>query len=367
MPAEIPIGPLQAWAYRIPTDAPEADGTFAWTATTLVVVLASGGGRTGTGYTYADASLVGLIRGALGHAVEGMEAMDPQAAWHAMRRAVRNLGSSGLAATAISAVDAALWDLKARLLEISLARLLGRYRERVAIYGSGGFTSYGDARLRDQLAGWTQQQGCRWVKMKIGSDPARDPQRVAVARAAIGEAAGLLVDANGAFAVTDAIAMAHGLLAECGVVWFEEPVTSDDLLGMKRVRDSLPAAMELAAGEYVYRLDDARLMLEAEAVDVQQADASRCGGITGFLQVAALCEARHIDLSGHCAPSLHLHAACAAPRFRHLEWFHDHVRIEQILFDGAPVPRDGCIRPDLSRPGLGLEFRFADAERFAAS
>jgi L-alanine-DL-glutamate epimerase-like enolase superfamily enzyme len=106
-------------------------------------------------------------------------------------------------------------------------------------------------------------------------------------------------------------------------------------------------------------------MLEAGAIDVQQADATRCGGVTGFLQAAVLCEAFHVDLSAHCAPALHCHLGCAAPRFRHVEWFHDHVRIERMLFDGAPVPRDGVIRPDASRPGLGLLLRVADADQFA--
>ena len=91
---------------------------------------------------------------------------------------------------------------------------------------------------------------------------------------------------------------------------------------------------------------------------------TRCGGISGFMQAAALCEAHHVDLSGHCAPALHLHAACAAPRLRHLEWFHDHVRIEHMLFDGAPEPRDGEIALDFSRPGFGLVFKKDDAERF---
>ena len=125
--------------------------------------------------------------------------------------------------------------------------------------------------------------------------------------------------------------------------------------------------MEVAAGEYAYDIDYVRRMLGAEAVDVQQADATRCGGYTGFLQAAALCEAHHIDLSAHCAPALHLPVACAAPRLRHLEWFHDHVRIEQMLFDGAPVVNDGAIRPDLSRPGIGIAFKRQDAARFAVN
>jgi len=361
------IGRIEAAAYVIPTDAPEADGTYAWDRTTLVVVDAAGGGRQGIGYTYADASLVPLIQGLLGKAVEGRDALDVPGAWQAMMRAVRNLGRDGLCATAVSAVDAALWDLKAKLLDLPLAALLGTVRREIPIYGSGGFTTYSDDRLREQLGDWVRRDGCRWVKMKIGTDPARDPQRIAAAREAIGPDAGLFIDANGAFGRKQALDFAERVAAEHGgVSWFEEPVSSDDLDGLRLMRDRAPARMDIAAGEYGYDLDYFRRMLAAGAVDVMQADASRCGGVTGFLKVGVLCEAHHVDLSGHCAPALHLHAACAVPRFRHLEWFHDHVRIERMLFDGAPDPRDGAIRPDLSRPGLGLELKRQDAERFAA-
>ena len=150
------------------------------------------------------------------------------------------------------------------------------------------------------------------------------------------------------------------------VGWFEEPVSSDDLDGLAAIRNRIPAGIDIAAGEYAYTIGYVRRMLEAHAVDVQQADMTRCGGITAFLQIAALCEAFHLDLSGHCAPALHLHVACAAPRLRHVEWFHDHVRIERMLFDNAPVPRKGLIEPDLSRPGNGLVFKERDAARYAA-
>jgi L-alanine-DL-glutamate epimerase-like enolase superfamily enzyme len=210
-----------------------------------------------------------------------------------------------------------------------------------------------------------ENDGCRWVKMKVGTQPDRDPHRVAAAKRAIGDRT-LFVDANGAYSARRALMLAEIFVQEHDVRWFEEPVSSDDLAGMRYVRERLPLRMELAAGEYGYDIDYFRRMLDAGAVDVQQADATRCGGVTGFLLAAALCEAHHIDLSGHCAPALHLHMACAAPRFRHLEWFHDHVRIEHMLFDGAPVPADGLIRPDLSRPGLGLDFKRSDAARFKA-
>lgn len=361
--AGAPISGLSARAYRIPTDRPEADGTFAWTSTTLVLVTAHGGSQTGIGYTYADACIVPLIDTALAQAIQQRDSFDVPGCWNAMQRAVRNLGRSGLAACAISAVDSALWDLKARCLNLPLARLLGAIRLEVPVYGSGGFTTYTDEQLREQLSGWVERNGCQAVKMKIGSEPDRDPDRARVAKGAIGDRQ-LFVDANGAFSAKQALRFI-GQCPDADIRWFEEPVTSDDPAGLGLLRERLPAATDVAAGEYIYTVDDARTLLNANAVDVLQADVTRCGGITGIQHVAALCEAHHIDLSGHCAPSLHRHVACALPRLRHLEWFHDHVRIEQMLFDGAPVAVDGVIRPDFGRPGHGLEFKAQDAEKFA--
>lgn len=365
MATGVPIGGVTARAYKVPTDTPEADGTFTGTDTTLVVVTVEGGGATGLGYTYSSGSVTGLIIGKLAEAIAGQDALDVPLCHRLLVNAVRNMGRSGLAATAISALDAALWDLKAKLLDVPLAGLLGRARADVPIYGSGGFTSYDDEQLTRQLAGWVERDGCRWVKMKVGTHPTDDLRRVRVAKAAIGDAT-LFVDANGAYSVKGALQHAAAFAAEAGVAWFEEPVSSDDLDGLAQVRDAAPLCMDVAAGEYAFNADDVRHMLARRAVDVQQVDASRCLGITGFLQAGALCDAYHIDLSGHCAPALHTHPASAVPRLRHLEWFHDHVRIEHMLFDGAPVPKDGVIRPDMTRPGLGLDFKHQDAERYAA-
>jgi L-alanine-DL-glutamate epimerase-like enolase superfamily enzyme len=365
MRPEAKVEAVKARAYTIPTDAPEADGTFAWRDTTLVLATVEAGGETGMGYTYGAKVAALLAANTLGETIRGRDAFDIPLCHRMMVNRVRNLGRSGVAANAISAVDAALWDVKAKLLGAPLAALLGRAREAVPVYGSGGFTSYDERRLASQLAGWVEKDGCHAVKMKIGSYPDDDLRRVRVAKKAIGNAS-LFVDANGAYSVKEALRLAELFVSEASVAWFEEPVSSDDLDGLAHVRNEAPAAMDIAAGEYAYNADDIRRMLTRGAVDVQQADASRCLGITGFLQAAALCDAHHIDLSGHCAPALHLHPACAAPRLRHLEWFHDHIRIEHMLFDGAPVPKDGAIAPDMSRPGLGLAFKERDAERYAA-
>jgi L-alanine-DL-glutamate epimerase-like enolase superfamily enzyme len=354
---------IEASAYKIPTDAPEADGTFEWNSTTLVVVELTAGGQRGLGYTYTDAVAAELISRVFAEELRSQDAMDIPARMIALLRRVRNLGRPGLISMALSAVDAALWDVKARLLGVPLVRLLGAARERVPVYGSGGFTSYSVERLQSQLSGWVEQ-GIPRVKMKVGSHPDQDVARVRAARQAIGKDAELFVDANGAYSATQALALAERF-AEQGVTWFEEPVSSDDLSGLHRIRARVPAGMAVAAGEYgdggLYFLR----MLEAGAVDVLQADVTRCLGITGFLQADALCDVYGVPLSGHCAPSLHVHAACAARRLVHLEYFHDHARLERMLFEGVPEVKAGALVPDLSRPGLGLELKRADAARYA--
>ncbi|MBB2203289.1 mandelate racemase [Gluconacetobacter tumulisoli] len=339
---------------------------MAWSATTIIVVHVTAGDCVGLGYTYSDASVACLIEGALKQVIVGSDPLSPAKLWDALHAAVRNMGRAGIAANAISAVDTAVWDLKAKLLDLPLAVLLGARRESVEIYGSGGFTTYSDAQLEEQLRDWVQRGGCRAVKIKVGTDQARDPHRLDIARRVIGDAA-LFMDANGALAVTQAIAFGRMAMEVHGVRWFEEPVSSDDLEGLAAIRAHLPAPMELAAGEYIYDLDNARTLLSHHAVDVLQADLTRCGGVTGLLRVADLADSFHIPFSAHCAPALHLHALCAVRDLRHLEWFHDHVLIEQRLFDGAPVPGNGRIGPDLTRPGCGLTFKHADAAPFAVS
>lgn len=359
---EAPIERIDAAAYTIPTASPESDGTLEWQSTTLVLVEAHAAGRTGQGYTYADTATATLIRDKLAALVLGRDALAVADCWNAMVYAIRNLGRPGIASMAIAGVDNALWDLKARLLDVPLVSLLGTARAAVPAYGSGGFTSYSIPELVAQLRGWVDD-GIRQVKMKVGREPDADVARVHAAREAIGEAR-LFVDANGGYSRKQALALAEAFAAN-DVTWFEEPVTSDDLAGLRLIRDRAPAGMDITAGEYGYDIGYFRAMLEAGAVDVLQADATRCAGITGFMRAAALCEAFHLPLSSHCAPSLHVHPGCAATPVRHLEYFFDHARIEQMLFDGAARARKGELAPDRTRPGLGLEFKRADAARYA--
>lgn len=355
------IKSVAAATYRIPTDEAESDGTMAWDSTTIVIVTVDAGGIQGIGYAYGDTAVADVIGGVLAGHLRGHDAVAVSARWRDMLAALRNVGRPGIGTMAVSAVDAALWDFKAKLLGLPLTVLLGQVRAAVPIYGSGGFTSYTRERLTAQLAGWAEQ-GIAMVKMKVGREPEADAARVAHAREAIGDGVRLFVDANGAYSRPQALAMACKFAAS-SVTWFEEPVSSDDLEGLRLLRDRAPSGITIAAGEYGHDSVYFRRMLQAGAVDVLQADATRCGGVTGFMQAAALCRAFELPLSAHCAPALHLHLGCALPEVVHLEYFHDHVRIEQMLFDGAVKPVHGSLSPS-DRPGLGLTFKRADAERY---
>jgi L-alanine-DL-glutamate epimerase-like enolase superfamily enzyme len=358
---------LDTSVYIVPTTEPESDGTFTWDATTVVVVEATAMGHTGIGWTYATGACAQLIDDMLAEAVIGNDAMDVSGCWDAMVRSVRNIGRPGVASMSIAAVDIALWDLKGRLLGQPVVKLLGQVHEAVPAYGSGGFCSYTDAELAAQLGGWVGDQGMSRVKMKVGeawgSRPARDLERAKLARSAIGDAE-LFVDANGGYQRKQAARLANSY-RELGVTWFEEPVSSDHLAALAEIRALTD--IDVAAGEYGYDLFYFARMCEAGAVDCLQADVTRCAGITEWVRVAALAESYGLHISGHCAPTLHSHPACAVANIAHVEYFVDHVRLEAMLFDGAVEARGGMLRPDPSRPGLGVDLKRQDAEGFRAA
>ncbi|MFC7894374.1 enolase C-terminal domain-like protein [Streptomyces sp. NPDC057381] len=353
-------------AFEVPTDGPdgrEQDGTLEWDSTTLVLVRVHAGGRTGLGYTYGDLSVASFAQSVLAPVVAGGAVSSPPALWERMGARMRNAGRPGVGAMALSAVDVALWDLKARLLGLPLVHLLPAHHDRVPVYGSGGFTNYPLDRLTDQLSGWVEQ-GIPRVKLKTSRDPEADADRLTAVRRAVGDRPELFTDANGALGRKEALYWAHRFHDEWDVRWFEEPVTSADLEGLRMLRDRGPARLEITAGEYAFTAQDFANLTDGPAVDCLQADVTRCGGITGVLEVAGLSATRHLDLSAHCAPAVSAHAFCAVRRLRHLEYFHDHVRVERLLFDGTLSPDGGALRPDPGRPGLGLDVKWPDAEPY---
>lgn len=365
---DVTVDSVKVSVYDIPTDQDEADGTLAWDKTTMVIVEITAGGVTGIGFTYAARACQTLIDDVLTGAVLGRPALDIVGAWEAMVRAIRNMGRPGIVSCAISAVDTALWDLKGKLLDLPVCRLLGVVHEEVPVYGSGGFTTYDESATRDQIERWVGEWHLPRIKIKIGEswghNVERDLNRVALARKAAGHHVELYVDANGGYTRKQALRVANAM-KEYNVTWFEEPVSSDNLSGLRAIREQ--TSIDVTAGEYGFALAYFAHMIEAQAVDCLQVDVTRCGGITEWVRVAALAEAAGLQVSAHCAPNLHAHVAASVPNLRHLEYFHDHQRIEDALFDGALDPTGGALRPDQGRPGLGLEFKRPDAEQYRVS
>jgi L-alanine-DL-glutamate epimerase-like enolase superfamily enzyme len=351
--------------YRMPTDVPEADGTATWSSTTMVLSTVRCGGTVGFGWTYGPAACAAVVRDELADRVVGTDPMRSHGTWLTMVETSRNHTPAGVVGYAISSVDTALWDLKARLLGVPLAELFGKVRDDVEVYGSGGFTTYDDRRTAAQLGHWVHEQQVPRVKIKIGESfgtaEDRDVHRIELAREVIGADAELFVDANGGYTAKQAVRVMHRV-AEADVRWLEEPVSSQDLEGLCAVRGLVDA--DVAAGEYGTDVVYFGRMCAARAVDCLQVDATRAGGYTAWFQAASVAAAHGLEVSAHCAPNLHAPAAAATMNLRHVEWFHDHVRMESAFFDGALDPQGGVVTPDPERVGNGLAPREDAMEPF---
>ena len=358
MRSATPIEAVHATAYVVPTDSPESDGTSEWASTTLVIVKVEAGGKQGIGYTYGDSSIAKLIQDRFAKLLVAYDAMSIPKRWSDMVTSTKNIGRSGISSTAISAVDIALWDLKAKLLDTPLAMLLGLARPSIPAYGSGGFTTYSQEQLREQLTNWLER-GFDKVKIKIGRNKLADVDRVSFAREVIGPNRGLFVDASGAYTRTEALEMID-LLTQWKVSWFEDPIPCDDVDGLRILCQQRPGGVSIAAGEYGFELSYFRRLLQENAIDTLQVDATRCGGITGFLAVANLCDAFGIPLATRSAPALHASLGCVAQRATCLEYSHDHARVEKMFFEGLPLFEKGHLKPDFNLPGLGITFKEND-------
>ena len=202
------------------------------------------------------------------------------------------------------------------------------------------------------------------MKIKIGESWGAGPPRpgpIALARSVVGHDVELYVDANGGYRRSRPSASATGHGGH-GVTWFEEPVSSDDLAGLQEVRDRV--APDVPPVSTAKTSPTSPGCSAAEAVDCLQVDVTRCGGFTVWLRAAAVAARQLSRFPGTAPPTCTPTFAAAIPNLRHLEYFHDHHRIEQMLFDGALPPDGGALRPDQHRPGLGLEFKYVDGEQY---
>jgi L-alanine-DL-glutamate epimerase-like enolase superfamily enzyme len=296
-----------------------------------------------------------VIQRVLKPALVGQDPLCIEKLWDDMFWRVRGFGRKGVAFCAISAVDIALWDLKAKLFGVPLYRLLGPYTDRVPIYGSGGWTSYSEAELVREQTGYVER-GIPRVKMKVAKDfghaEAEDVQRLKAVRKAVGDEVEIYVDANNGYYAKQAIGMARHL-ADYNVKWFEEPVLADDIAGLAAIARAID--IPVATGEHEYTRYGFKELIAQGGADIVQPDVGRVGGVTEWMKVAHLAHAFNLPVAPHAVQLVHLHLACCTPNLKVVECLGTADETDRLWYTEFPEQRDGYWSPYPDRPGLGLE------------
>lgn len=353
------IAAVDVWlvSTRVPSGIADATRTVEVLGFALVRIRTDQG-LEGFGLTYHEVggeATRELIRCSIAPRLLGRDPLDTEVLWNEMFHYLRGVGRKGLAFGALSAIDIALWDLKGKIAGLPVYRLLGGGRSRVPVYASGGWTSYSDEKLVEEMTGFVAQ-GYDTIKFKVGYAGGtainRDVARVRKVREAVGPDVRLLVDANNAFDAATAIQLANRI-GDFDIHLFEEPVLADDLRGLARFRRGTD--IPLATGEHEYTRYGVRDLLLAEAADIVQADGARAGGYTEMLKCAALTQAFNVRFAPHAMEHVHLHLVAALPNAPFLERLAMFEGITGLVFrDGARVENGMMTVPE--RPGLGLEF-----------
>jgi len=307
----------------------------------------------------------GVIHDVLKPLLVGQDPLAHERVWDDMFWRVRGFGRKGVAFSAISAVDIALWDLKAKIFGVPLYRLLGPYTDTVPIYGSGGWTSFTEDELVREQVGYVER-GIPRVKMKVAKDfgraEAEDLRRLAAVRKAVGDGVEIFVDANNGFYAKQAIGFARRM-ADYDVHWFEEPVLADDIAGLAAIARAID--IPVATGEHEYTKYGFKALIEAGGADIVQPDVGRVGGVTEWLKVAHLAHAFNLPVAPHAVQLVHLHLACATPNLKVVEYLGVSEETDKLFYTEFPEPKDGLWSPYADRPGLGLELDPHAVERYA--
>jgi L-alanine-DL-glutamate epimerase-like enolase superfamily enzyme len=362
----IKITDLTTSLLQIPSAQPLGDATATWNLLGgCFAHIRTNAGLEGLGWSGASSAIREVIEHNLKPIIVGSDPLEIERLWDRMFSSVRSIGRKGAALCAISAVDIALWDLKAKMLGLPLYKLLGPYTDSVPVYGSGGWTTLSDAELVNEMAGYVQR-GFTHVKMKVGrnfgSCEADDIRRLALVRKALGADVGIYVDANGGYRAKQAISIAKRF-EEYGVSLFEEPVIADDIEGLSVIAKS--TTIPIAAGENEYTKYGFKDLIARGGVDVVQPDVGRVGGVTEWLKVAHLAEAFNLPVAPHAMQLVHLHLACATPNLMKVEVIGVQEDYSRELFQEIPPHNGGMWAPFPDKPGLGVELRQDAVARFA--
>ena len=305
-----------------------------------------------------------LIETTLKPLLIGQDPLQHEKLWEDMFWAIRGYGRKGMAFCALSAIDIGLWDLKGKIFNAPLYKLIGHYTETVPVYGSGGWTHFTEAELVREQAGFVER-GFPRVKLKVGKDfgkaEAEDVRRLAAVRKALGDDVEIFIDANGGYYARQAIVMARRFEGY-NVGWFEEPTHADDIAGLAEVARA--GIIPVATGEHEYTKYGFKDLIAAGGVDIVQPDVARIGGITEWLKVAHLAHAFNLPVAPHAIAPVHLHLACCTPNLRAVEVLGVEDEVYRRWFTELPAFKDGNWSPFPDRPGLGLELDPKAVERY---
>ncbi|MBI1355087.1 MAG: uroporphyrinogen decarboxylase [Acidobacteria bacterium] len=352
--------------YRVPLPAPVSDATHgAMTDFELVVCrLRDDKGLEGLGYTYTvgrgGTAVHAMVRDDLAPALLGSDCSDIEAVWEAMQHRLHWVGRGGAASFAIAAVDVALWDLAARRAEQPLWRFLGGKDPRVDVYAGGIDLDLPLEELLEQ-ARQTLDAGFRAIKMKVGRERlAEDVERIRAMRELLGEGFPLMVDANMAWELDEAIRRSQAF-AEFDLVWLEEPLDPGDFEGhAELVCEDGPA---IATGENLHSVEEFSRLLGFGAADYPQPDLATMGGVTAWRQVQRMAYDYKRPVTTHGVHDLHVHLLAASPNASYLEWHG--FGLERFLLDGPLTIEDGqAVAPE--RPGHGVRLDWAKLEALGA-
>ncbi|HLG51287.1 MAG: mandelate racemase/muconate lactonizing enzyme family protein [Chloroflexi bacterium] len=341
-------------SYRWPRRKPISNGKHTYTHAGLgVVKILTDEGITGLGIGAAS-GIAGAVIDHLRPLLIGQNPLDHERLWHLMW-VPKLIGRRGITTRAISTIDIALWDLKAKVAGLPLYRLLGGYADRVPAYIAGGY--YEEGKGLKELAREMEENvemGARAVKMKVGAlSIAEDVERVRTVRQAVGPTVKVMVDANCAYRAYQAIQLARRI-EEYDIYWFEEPVAPDDYEGHARL--AAQTSIPIATGENEYTRYGFRDLIARGGVAILNADAQVLGGVTEFMKVAALAQAHDLDIAPHGDQNVHVHLVAAISNGLIVEYYRDTVDPlwRQIYRETLLLNADGTLSPP-ERPGLGLE------------
>src|SRR6476661_5622210 len=362
------ITTIESQIVRVPADEPLAGGRAVAGATRDFVALTiqTDEGVEGIGISFFGGALMGALKMAidsLGALTVGEDPLDIEAIVAKLRAAAGMSGPGGIFTLALAAIDIALWDIKGKVFNLPLSRLLGGYRQRVPTYASGALMRHFPLDAVAKAGAKLVEKGFRQMKTQLAlpgdTSAEKEVERMRVLRDAIGPDIDLMCDINQRWDVRQAISIGSRV-EQFNLFWLEDVTTHDDYAGLARVAEAL--ATPVAGGEYVYGLAPFRHMLEARSVDIVMIDVLRSGGITGWMKIAGMAEAFNLPVVSHGVPEIHVHLVGAAPNGLTVEYM---PRLFP-LWKSVPAPVNGELAMPTG-PGLGLKFDEQTIRTFAVA